>query len=66
MKLPCNQGTMAFPHTTTSYQIKTLAPSMGCLFSSCCLVRTLKAISIALGHPPELNGKSLLLKTPGT
>lgn len=60
------QGMMLF---SMGYETKSLVPSMDYLFSSCWSVgshnpQTLQAIVIALGYPPEIDGKILAFIVP--
>lgn len=62
------KGTMALLHIIR-FQIKSHVPAMGYLILNYCLVwscrdqQTLHGIYIALGYPPEFDGKAMLLKT---
>lgn len=58
MELPYNEGTL--PFLDDSIQSNIMASFT---YGLPLFITMLQAIAITLGHPPELDGKTLLLKT---
>lgn len=69
MKLPYNEGTLPFLDDSIQSNINASSTFRFPLFSFFFIgapytIAMLQAIAITLGHPPERDGKTLMLKTP--